>query len=253
MPLARRMTKSVRVALSKTTVPRTRSSTTVSPSSGSRNRTAGLGPPAALVQLLVGAVAEVGVALGEQGVDRGVVAVQALGLHVRPVGAALEVALVPVQAQPAQPVHDPGGAVGHVALGVGVLDAQHELAAVAPREQVGVKGGPRSADMQEAGWRRGKPGANGLAHARNATRVRLDAVLSGKVGAPQLHRSALGTAVPPTVRRPVCPHPRMLQNICASLSSRPPGSRSRPAAMAASRPWSTGWSRAWWSAATRSR
>jgi hypothetical protein len=36
----------------------------------------GLGGPAALVQLLVGAVAEVGVALGDQGVDGGVVAVQ---------------------------------------------------------------------------------------------------------------------------------------------------------------------------------
>ena len=46
MPLARRMTKSVRVALSKATLPRMRSSTTVSPSSGSRNRTAGLRPSA---------------------------------------------------------------------------------------------------------------------------------------------------------------------------------------------------------------
>src|SRR4029453_16332757 len=147
----------------------------------------GLGGPAALVQLLVGAVAEVGVAVRDQGIDGGVVAIQALGLHVRPVGATLEVALVPVQPQPAQPVHDPGGAVGQVALGVGVLDPQHELAVVASREQVRVKGGPRSADMQEAGWRRGKPGANGIAHAPNATRVRLDAVLSGKVGAPQLH------------------------------------------------------------------
>src|SRR4029453_925591 len=62
-----------------------------------------------------------------------------------------------------------------------------ELAVVASREQVRVKGGPRSADMQEAGWRRGKPGANGIAHAPNATRVRLDAVLRGKVGAPQFH------------------------------------------------------------------
>src|SRR4029453_8714154 len=213
----------------------------------------GLGRPAALLELLGGAVAEVGVAVGDQGVDRDVVAVEAFGLHVRPVGAALQVALVPVEAEPAQPVHDPGGAVGHVAPGVGVLDAEHEPAVVAAGVKVRVQGGPRSADMQKAGWRRRKPGPNGIAHAPNATRVRLDAVLRGKVGAPQLHRSALGTAVPPTVRRPVCPHPRMLQNTCASLWSRRPGSRFRLTAMAGSRPWSTGWSRAWWPRATRSR
>jgi hypothetical protein len=45
-------------------------------------------------------------------------------------------ALVPVQAEPAQPVDDPGGAVGDVAAGVGVLDAQDELAAVASGEKV---------------------------------------------------------------------------------------------------------------------
>src|SRR4029450_4618931 len=98
-----------------------------------------------LLQLLGGAVAEVGVAVGDQRVDRGVVAVQPLGLHVRPVGAALEVALVPGQAQPAQAVDDPGGAVGDVALGVGVLDAQQELAAVAAGGKGGGEGGPRRA------------------------------------------------------------------------------------------------------------
>ena len=81
-----------------------------------------------LLHLLGRAVAPVGAAGGEQLVGR-------LGVEVEAV-ALVDRLAVPRQAEPADLVEDVVGELGPVALGVGVLDAQHHLAAL--------RGGPRA-------------------------------------------------------------------------------------------------------------
>ena len=110
-----------------------RRATTVSPSSGTRSRTApsrlGLAAEAALgaVPRLVGLdvlgrrLRAVGVPALEQLLERLAVALGALALEDRP--------LVPVELQPAQRVEDLLDVLRRRALAVGILDAQHELAA----------------------------------------------------------------------------------------------------------------------------
>src|SRR6202008_3712889 len=66
------------------------------------------------------------------------------GLHLE------ERALVPVDPEPLQAVEDRVDRFARRALEVGVLDAQHERAAVAPRVSPGEKRGARAADMQVA-------------------------------------------------------------------------------------------------------
>ena len=93
-----------------------------------------------------GALVLVGVPGLEQLLDRLLVAVAALPLRDRP--------LVPVELEPAQRVEDLLHVLGRRALAVGVLDAQHELAARAAREEPVVQCRPRAADVQHACWRR---------------------------------------------------------------------------------------------------
>ena len=64
-------------------------------------------------------------------------------------------ALVPVEAEPAQPVEDAGDHVGRRALDVGVFDAQDERAAVAPRVEPVEERRAGAADVQVTG-RRGR-------------------------------------------------------------------------------------------------
>ena len=69
---------------------------------------------------------------------------------------------VPVEPQPAQAVDDPGDHLPRRSLGVGVLDAQHERAAVPPRVQPVEERRPRAADVQVAGRRRSEADADHL-------------------------------------------------------------------------------------------
>ncbi len=104
----------------------------------------------ALVELLGGAVAAVGVALGQQPLGVLAVDVEPLGLPVRPVRAADVGALVPVEAEPPQVLeHARDGLLGHAAR-VGVLDAQHERAAVVAREQPREQRAAHVADVHRA-------------------------------------------------------------------------------------------------------
>jgi len=81
-------------------------------------------------------------------------ALGALGLEDRP--------LVPVQLQPAQRVEDLLHVLRRRALAIGVLYAQDQLAAATARQQPVVERGPRAADVQGAGRRRGEAQALGL-------------------------------------------------------------------------------------------
>ena len=154
------MTKSSSSAFWKTTRPFTRSSTTVSPSSGVRKRSderscgrrrrgavaAACGrsrrarrrraPPAARLELLGRAPAAVGEAARASSVwpGRGRASVRC---------ALEEGALVPVEAEPAEAVEDGRDRLGRRALAVGVLDAQDERAAVVAREEVVEERGAR--------------------------------------------------------------------------------------------------------------
>mmetsp|Transcript_7884 Transcript_7884/g.19695 ORF Transcript_7884/g.19695 Transcript_7884/m.19695 type:complete len:603 (-) Transcript_7884:9-1817(-) len=129
------------------------------------------------VQLLVGAEAGVRVAGRHQLVGQLLVDVRALGLAVGAVRAAHVGALVPVQAQPLEVAHH--GLLGRArgARSVRVLDAQHELAAVAFGVQVVEQRGARAAHVQVAGGGgrkahahlsarglRGLGGGSGLSH-----------------------------------------------------------------------------------------
>ena len=101
-------------------------------------------------------VVAVGVAAGEQLVDGRLVARAALRLEVGRVRAADLGPFVPVDAQPAEAVEDRRQRRLDVALLVGVVDAQDELAAVPAREQPVEQRRAHAADVQEArsGWAR---------------------------------------------------------------------------------------------------
>ena len=81
----------------------------------------------------------------------GLVAVELLRLVIGAVRPADLGALVPVDAEPAEAVEDGLQGLGHVALLVGVVDAQDELAAVLAGEQPVEQGRADAADVQIAG------------------------------------------------------------------------------------------------------
>ena len=92
-------------------------------------------------------------AVGHERVGHRAMTIETLRLEVGCVRAADIRPFVPVEAEPAQAVED---AVDHLlrrSLGVGVLDAQHEHAAVAAREQPVEERGARAADVEVAGGR----------------------------------------------------------------------------------------------------
>ena len=88
--------------------------------------------------------------------------VHALPVNLRPLGlevgamvsfagagrATLGGAFIPVEAEPAKPVENAGHHLLGRPLHVGVLDAQHERAALAPRQQPVEERGARAADVQ---------------------------------------------------------------------------------------------------------
>ena len=182
------MTKSSITALSNSTGPLTRSVKAVRPSgtlkriargvpfeassrasaSGTRplaadvapHLAARLGGLARLVVLLGRREVVVRVAGRDQLFGGGAVSIEALRLEVRSVRAADVGPFVPVHAEPAHPLQD---AVDHLvrrSLGVGVLDAQHEHAALAAGEEPVEQGGAGAADVQITGGRWGETYAN---------------------------------------------------------------------------------------------
>ena len=115
---------------------------------------------ALVLQLLGGAKAQVGLALGHQAL--GVLAVHRHALRL-PVGAERPAdvgAFVPVEAQPLQVLEDLRFGAGLVALQVGVFDAQDERSALLPREQPVEERGARVAHLQVPGGRWRKADAN---------------------------------------------------------------------------------------------
>ena len=119
---------------------------------------------AAFVQLLLGAVAEVRLLLGDQPVRRRPVARQPLGLEVRRVRPANAGPLVPLEPQPAEPVEDGLDRLGGGPLPIRVLDPEDEPAMVAAGLQPVEEGGTRTADVEVAGGRGGKPDTGGYDH-----------------------------------------------------------------------------------------
>src|SRR5690606_32290118 len=89
--------------------------------------------------------------------DHVAVDLSALRLAVRPVRTTDVDALVPVDAQPAQTVEQLLVALLAVARRIGVLDAEHELAAGVPRVGPIEQGGADEADVGSAGRRRAEP------------------------------------------------------------------------------------------------
>ena len=119
--------------------------------------------------LLGRAVATERVAFGQQLVGRLFVEVHALGLAVRRVVAADLGALVPLEAQPSQDVHDLVDVFVGDPRPVGVLDPEDERSAVMPGEQPVEEGASRVADVERATRRRREPHANlrrGAGHGR---------------------------------------------------------------------------------------
>ncbi|MNO65355.1 hypothetical protein D3C76_561090 [compost metagenome] len=102
------------------------------------------------LQALLGAEALVGAAIGQHLVDDAVVAIEALGLVVG--------ALIPVQLQPFHALNDGVDRLLSGTFQVGILDTQHELAALALCEQPGIECGTGTADMQKAGRAGSKTG-----------------------------------------------------------------------------------------------
>ena len=127
---------------------------------------AGAGDFIAVLVALVGGGALVHAPQLHQFLEIAVVNLLALALVVGGVGTALALALVPVQPQPAHACENGLHGVLHMAFLVGVLDAQHKGAAHLAGKQIVEQGGASPADVQIAGRRGGKTGADGCSHAR---------------------------------------------------------------------------------------
>ncbi len=121
----------------------------------------GAGGLAAGVQLLLGAVAAVGVAGVQELLGDVLVDLHALRLAVRRVRAADLGALVPVEAQPAHRVQELLVRLLGVAGRVGVLDAEDQRALVVAREGPVEQGGAHQAHVGVAGGGRAETDAYG--------------------------------------------------------------------------------------------
>ena len=113
----------------------------------------GLRGAPARVELLGSAPAAVGEAPDEERFGFRAVPVEARALVDRP--------LVPVEAEPAEPVEDRVDRLGGGAFRIGILDAKDEASAVMSREEVVEERGPRPADVQIAAGARREARTNG--------------------------------------------------------------------------------------------
>ena len=102
----------------------------------------------AFIQLLARTKAIIGVPGFHQLLRIGQVQILALGLNIRPIIAANVRPLVVVQSRRREAGINLFHRAGHLALLVGILDAQNKRAMVAAREQVGIKRGAQAAQVQ---------------------------------------------------------------------------------------------------------
>ena len=116
---------------------------------------AAVGPMQLLVSLDVisGRVGAVGMPARQERCERLLMALGALGLEDRP--------LIPIELQPAQRVEDLLDVLGRGALAVGVLDAKHQRAPLAARQQPVEQGGAGAPDVERPGGRGSEPHAHG--------------------------------------------------------------------------------------------
>ena len=119
-----------------------------------------LGLGARLVQPLLRAKAIVGMAGLDQLFGIRQIEVAALGLHIGAAGAADIRAFVMREAGGGERLVDQLDRARHLALLIGVLDAQDELAAVAAREQIGVQRRAQVAQVHVSRRAGGEAGAN---------------------------------------------------------------------------------------------
>ena len=116
------------------------------------------------VELLLSAVAAVGLALRDEPLAPLLVEAEPLHLRVRPEGAAFAGPLVPGEAEPLERVEDDAQALRGASLLIGVLDAQHEHAARLARPEPVEERRPDAADVEIPGGRRRE--ADALDHGR---------------------------------------------------------------------------------------
>ena len=102
----------------------------------------------------------IGAALGDEAVRHVAIAIEPLGLKVRSVRSADQRAFVPVEAEPAQAVENAFDHRRGRPFGVGILNSQHEGAAMAPCEEPIEQRRAGAADVEVAGRRRSEADAN---------------------------------------------------------------------------------------------
>ena len=106
---------------------------------------------AARLELLGCVESDVGFAFAEQAVHVFLINGPTLGLAIRAVVAADADAFVEPDAQPLERFYDVFLGARHEAVGVGVLDAENEFAAVLAGKEVVVEGGTYAADVERPG------------------------------------------------------------------------------------------------------
>ena len=135
-------------------------------------------------RLVRGRVVAVGAATVEQHVDGGAVAIAPLGLEVRRARTPHLRPLVPVDAEPAEPVEDRRERLRNVPLAVSVVDPEDELPAVPTGEQPVEQCRPHPADMEVSG----RAGCKPRAHMHRPVLCRPHARPSGTVRQPSVGR-----------------------------------------------------------------
>src|SRR5262249_46527135 len=127
------------------------------------------------LELLGTAETAIGLSLRQEAIRACRVAREALALEVGPVGAADVRPLVPVEADPSEPLEDRLDRLGRRALAMGVLDPKDEGPAVVAGEEVVEERRARAADVKVARGARREAHANRSTHGRSSNLGKSDA------------------------------------------------------------------------------